>query len=119
MRASEFNYSLGNRKRHSTPLTLRARKIKRITFEGFCQIKALLGKLERPHIKRKRIYSKKKPKIYKLNNDSIDEHKRNYEPSNAINSGDNLYYSWRRVIAWEKYINDPLENKKGQHKFSL
>jgi hypothetical protein len=31
-----------------------------------------------------------------------------YEPSNAINVYDSSPWQWRRVIQWDKYVNDPV-----------
>jgi len=36
-----------------------------------------------------------------------------YKPSKISDTRDSLFWSWRRVKEWEKYVNDPLENKKG------
>lgn len=63
---------------------------------------------------------RKKPlKIYKIAASNKYMNKRAYDPSDFIDSTRNSsLWSWRRVKAWEKYINDPLENKRG-HKIMI
>lgn len=103
----------GNGKRHSIPLPERPRKIKRITSEAFLLTKELLRKIKRPRVKIRQRCRPKLPVIYKITNDSASYEGHAYEPSNINNAYESLLWNWRRVIEWEKYINDPLENKKG------
>jgi len=111
--SSIFLKNSGNGKRHRIPLPVRPRKIKRITFEAFLDIKELLKKIKRPRAKIRRRYRKKPPVIYKITNDLAHYETRSYEPSKIGDTYNSRFWSWRRVIAWEKYINDPLEDKKG------
>ena len=105
--------SSGNGKRHRTPLPERPKRIKRITLEAFLRIKELLRGLKRPGVNRRYVYRKKPLKIYKRADAGIQGYKNTYEPSNINATRDSLFWSWRRVVEWEKYINDPLENKNG------
>jgi hypothetical protein len=89
---------------------LRPRKIKRITSGAFLGIKELLKKIKRPRVKTKQCCRKKPPVIYKIANDLTSYEAHAYEPSNIGDTYDSMFWSWRRVIAWEKYINDPVEN---------
>jgi hypothetical protein len=36
-----------------------------------------------------------------------------YEPSRIQNTRDSLFWQWRRVTEWHRYINDPCENING------
>ena len=36
-----------------------------------------------------------------------------YEPSKMANVYDSPLWQWRRVIQWDKYLNDPVDNRKG------
>jgi len=36
-----------------------------------------------------------------------------YEPSNISSVYHSSFWQWRRVAEWYRYINDPMENKKG------
>ena len=92
---------------------MRPRKIKRITLEAFLRIKELLKKIKRPWVNKKWQHHKKPLKTYKRTNNNAQEYKRIYEPSEISDTYDSTFWGWRKVIAWEKYINDPLENKKG------
>jgi hypothetical protein len=92
---------------------VRPRKIKRITLEAFLRLKELLKRFKQPQVNKIRQPRKKLPKIYKIATGDNYEYKRAFEPSKIANTRDSLFWSWRRVIAWDKYINDPLENKKG------
>jgi hypothetical protein len=108
--------TFGNGKRHCTPLPERPRKIKRITLEAFLGIKELLKKIKRPRVNKRQPYSKEAKLIYKIANEFRIYAAHTYKPSNIINTGDSLFFSWRRVKEWEKYINDPVENAKNVKK---
>ena len=81
----------------------------------FLKIKELLKRVKRPQVNKRRYFRKKPPKIYKTANTNTQEYKRAYEPSKIGNTRNSLFWRWYRVKEWEKYINDPLENKK-RHK---
>ena len=36
-----------------------------------------------------------------------------YEPTRIQNTRDCLFWQWRRVTEWHRYINDPIENING------
>jgi hypothetical protein len=38
-----------------------------------------------------------------------------YEPSNMVYAYNSELWQWRRVVQWDRYINDPLEKNKGTH----
>lgn len=103
----------GNGKIHRTPLPERPRKIKRITSEAFLAIKLLLKEVKLPRVNKRRPYRKKPAVIYKITSKPESYHAHAYKPSKISDTRDSLFWSWRRVKEWEKYINDPLENKKG------
>jgi len=92
---------------------VRPRKIKRITFEAFLRIKELLNKLKQPRIYKKRRLNKKPSAILEKSNNDIRENIHSYEPSNISYAYESLFWRWRRVIDWHKYINDPVENING------
>jgi len=35
---------------------------------------------------------------------------RNYTPTNIWHTRDSLFWKWRMVKEWDKYINDPMDN---------
>ena len=113
---------IGNGKRHSNPLPVRPRKIKRITSEAFLSIKELFGKFK-PYFKTKRSMRIQTPRrcmrrrsVFLRGGEArLKNHTHTYEPSNIDSTRNSLFWSWRRVVAWERYINDPLENNK-RHK---
>lgn len=107
-----FYLPAGNRKRDSNPLPKRPRKIKRVNSETFLRIKQLLENIVRPQVNKKQIYRIKPAKVYKESRAVQFESKDTFEPSNINNTRDSLFWRWRRVAEWEKYINDPLEKIK-------
>jgi hypothetical protein len=105
---------IGNRKIHGIPLPERPRKIKRITLEAFSGIKELVKRVKQPRVDKIRRRRKKAVKKHKITGCDEQGHKKSYEPDEFIgDTRESRLWSWRRVIAWERYINDPLENKKG------
>jgi len=75
-------------------------------------IKRLIGNIKQPRNTKKRTYRKKVTKAHTEPYASIPEHKNIYEPTNIADAYDSLFWRWRRVAEWEKYINDPLEKIK-------
>lgn len=88
-------------------------KIKRITFEAFLGIKKLLSNLKQTRSNKIRHRNKKPYRIDTKLNSFIKKDVDTYEPSNISNVYDSLFWRWRRVIDWERYVNDPIENKNG------
>lgn len=126
-----FSSLFGNGKRHHTPIPLRLRKIKRISFKAFLHLKELFKNFRHVAAKPKKdskFLSHKAPAIndlktrIHLTRDFVSKNEpaivtRNdtplYEPtqmSAAINSS---FWQWRRVVEWDRYINDPYENIRG------
>ena len=102
----------GNGKIDRTPLPERPRKIKRVTFETFLYIKGLFRNIKRPRISKRRKHHKKPAVSYIKTDVDTPKYTSTYEPSEISNTRDSLFWSWRRVVEWEKYINDPLEKIK-------
>jgi len=50
---------------------------------------------------------RKEPKIV------AQKYTHEFEPGQIDNVYDSPPWKWRRVAEWERYINDPLENKNG------
>jgi len=101
---------IGNGKIHRTPTPQGLRKIKRVSLEVFLRLKELVNgiKVITPRGNRKKsILSRKEPDI------AIRHYAHEYEPSNISNAYDGLYWRWRRVNEWDRYINDPVEKTKG------
>jgi hypothetical protein len=104
----------GNGKRHHTPSPQRPRKIKRITFETFLRLKGLFKNLKRPDAIVPWHYSIKPRVIPEKTTTAIQNYyARAYEPSNIDNTRNSLFWQWRRVTEWHRYINDPIENING------
>jgi hypothetical protein len=102
----------GNRKGHRTPSPQGLIKIKRIGLEAFLNLRKLLNKFKpRPKIKRtgiKQLMLKtfpERPNGLSENGTGLNPVSA-YKPSNAINTCESLPWRWRRVYAWEQYIND-------------
>lgn len=105
--------AVGNRKGHRTPTPEGLTKIKRISFETFLNLKALLKKFsQRPKAKRtvvKHLAVGSLPEWTKGLSGSGEawlKPTNGYKPSNIVNAYESLFWRWRRVIAWERYIND-------------
>ena len=106
------NPSPGNGKIHRTPSPVGLRKIKRISFEVFLSLKELLNNFKprfekkiRPYCKRQIVINKPEP--------VQPAYGQPYEPTNMADAYDSLFWQWRRVAEWYRYINDPYENING------
>lgn len=105
----------GNGKTHRTPLPRSLRKIKRVSLEVFLRLKELVNSIKVYHLitprgnRKKSILRRKKLGVFKQN------HAHEYRPSKIINVYNSPLWQWRRVIQWDRYINDPLENIKNGH----
>ena len=103
----------GNGKTHRTPSPGGLRKIKIVSLEVFLRLKELVNsvKVDDPITPRgnrkKSILRCKKLGVAKQN------HANEYEPSKIINTYNGPLWQWRRVADWQRYINDPCENKSG------
>jgi hypothetical protein len=114
----------GNGKRDRTPTPSRLRKIKRISFKAFLHLKGLFKDFKRDALKSQigsRNLSHRAPTINDLETRiHVAPHKKNgisihgdYEPTRIQNTRDCLFWQWRRVAEWHRYINDPVENING------
>ncbi len=104
----------GNGKRHHTPTPEGLRKIKRISFKAFFDLKELFKNLKRRDVITPRHYSSKPKVILEKTTIAIQNYyTRAYEPSNIDNTRNSSFWQWRRVREWYRYINDPLENING------
>ena len=113
----------GNGKRHRTPTPQGLRKIKRISFEAFLDLKGLFKDFRRNAKKIQygsNFLSHRAPIINDLKTEIHSTlHKKNnvamydYEPSRIDNTRNSSFWQWRRVAEWHRYINDPVENKNG------
>ena len=107
-----FPFNSGNGNIHRTPTPEGLRKIKIISFKAFIGLKELL-KIFKP-LKKRIIQHYQKQRI--VIDTPINDHQPCaglYEPSNITNTPDSLFWRWRRVKEWYRYINDPYENIKG------
>lgn len=114
----------GNGKRDHTPTPSRLRKIKRISFKALLYLKGLLKDFRREAEKSEKapdFSSHRAPRLNDLeariyltpsqkNGNGIHY---DYEPSRIQNTRRSLFWQWRRVAEWHRYINDPIENKSG------
>jgi len=99
------------------------RKIKRISFKAFLYLKGLFKDFRRetPKIQfGSNFLSRRAPTINDLEPKIHVAYKKNgtiiyydYEPSRIQNTRDSLFWQWRRVREWYRYINDPVENISG------
>jgi hypothetical protein len=116
--------SSGNGKRDRTPTPKDLRKIKRISFKAFLYLKGLFKDFRRETVKPEKglkILSHRAPTINDLDaRIPVARHKNSdnglhysYEPSRIQNTRDSLFWQWRRVTEWYRYINDPCENIRG------
>ena len=113
----------GNGKRHCTPTPQGLRKIKRISFEAFLDLKGLFKDFRRNAEKvkygsnslshRAPVINDLKTRIHstlcKKNNIAMQD----YEPSRIHNTRNSSFWQWRRIAEWHRYINDPAENISG------
>ncbi len=68
--------------------------------------------MERPRIKTKPSYPEEPVKIYETTKVIAPNQMPAYEPSKIGDTYDSTFWQWRRVIAWERYLNDPLDKIK-------
>ena len=56
--------------------------------------------------------ARKKPIAWKTNNNKTNGngYHREYVPTNIWQTRDSLFWKWRMVKEWDKYINDPMDN---------
>ncbi len=118
-----YSKTVGNGKRHHTPTPQGLRKIKRISFEAFLDLKGLFKDFRRnaekvqdssnslshraPTINN--LKTRIHPTLHKKNNIAMQD----YEPSRIYNTHNSSFWQWRRVAEWHRYINDPVENISG------
>ena len=131
--------SVGNGKRDCIPTPEELRKIKRISIESFLYLKELFKNFRRDAIKPQRfsnslghraptindlkarihltrgLVSKKQTVTPKKSDIATQGYWHSYEPTQISNVYDSLFWQWRRVAEWERYINDPYENIKWTH----
>ncbi len=84
--------------------------IKRISLNVFLRLKELVDsvKVITPRGNRKKSnLAHREPDIV------MRHYEHEYESSNIINTSDGPLRQWRRVIQWDKYLNDPVDNRKG------
>jgi hypothetical protein len=111
--ASQNRTAFGNGKIHRTPTPQGLRKIKVIRLEAFLSLKALFNKCKcfnsKERLRRLRTVKVRKDVPGIVVQNRVNE----YEPSKMINVYDSPLWQWRRVIQWDKYLNDPVDNRKG------
>jgi len=88
------------------------KKIKIISFETFLNLKELLREFDQSVVAKPEHRFNKPPALNEKRNVNIQLYSHIYEPTQIINTRNSLFWQWRRVIAWERYINDPLEKIK-------
>jgi hypothetical protein len=114
----------GNGKRDRTPTPSRLRKIKRISFEAFLYLKGLFKDFRRKTEKLQKLPNFSSRRAPRINDLKVRIHtapgKKNdvaiysdYEPSRIDHTRNSLFWQWRRVAEWYRYINDPIENING------
>ena len=126
----------GNGKRDCIPFPKSLRKIKRISFKVFLNLKELFKNFK-PKVTKAPLSAKNlrprasrsnnlRPRIHlarKLASTKLKlQHKKNgvnqnsytpvYEPSSIYQTQNSSFWQWRRVSEWYRYINDPYENIK-------
>ena len=107
-----MHHFFGNGKRHCTPSPEGLRKIKRISFETFICLKELLRFFKKRQNLKPRRHSDKPIVVCNKKNFIEPVRAYSYEPTQIGNAYDSVFWQWRRVIQWERYINDPLEKIK-------
>jgi hypothetical protein len=89
------------------------KKIKVIGLEAFLSLKALFNKCKcfnsKEQLRRLRTVKVRKDVLGVVVQNCVNE----YEPSKMVNVYDSPPWQWRRVIQWDKYLNDPVDNRKG------
>jgi len=104
----------GNGKIDRTPTPVGLRKIKRISFEVFLSLKELLNNFKLRFEKKLRCCHKRQ--IVTDKPEPVQPaYEQSYEPTNMSDAYDSLFWQWRRVAQWHRYINDPYENIKRTH----
>ena len=104
----------GNGKIDHTPSPVGLRKIKRISFEVFLELKELLNNFKPRFEKKIQSCRKRRAAAYEPEPDQ-PAYEQSYEPTNMGDAYDSLFWQWRRVTQWHYYINDPCENIKRTH----
>ena len=107
-------FFVGNGKIDHTPTPVELRKIKRISFEVFLSLKELLNNF-RPRFEKKTQHRDKRQIVTHKPETLECPHEQSYEPTNMAHAYDSLFWQWRRVAEWYRYINDPYENIKRTH----
>ncbi len=107
-----FDVLRGIGKRHCIPSPEGLKKIKRISLETFLKLKELLGKFNQYVKVKPKCQVNEAPVFNEKRNIAIPSYNRAYEPTPMINTRNSLFWQWRRVISWERYINDPFEKIK-------
>ena len=103
---------IGNGKIDHTPSPVGLRKIKRISFEVFLSLKELLNNFKPRLEKKLQRCRKHRIAIHEL--EPVEPAcEQSYEPTNMAHAYESLFWQWRRVAEWHRYINDPYENIKG------
>lgn len=108
----------GNGKKHRTPAPKGLRKIKRITFEAFLYLKGLFKDFRRETPKVEYGSNFLDHRAHRINDLEakayLTPRKKNdtaiyydYEPSRIENTRNSLFWQWRRVSEWYRYINNP------------
>ena len=124
----------GNGKGDRTPFPKGLRKIKRISFKDFLDLKELFKNFKRKATKaqtevknlrlpapRNRVLSTRiHPAKGLVSTESKPGHRKNsvsqngympvYEPSSIYQTRQSSFWQWQRVAEWEHYINDPIES---------
>ena len=97
----------GNGKTHRTPSPTGIRKIKIASLEVFLRLKELVDNIKviTPRGNRKKSALRRK----KLDI-AVRHYAHEYEPSKAVNVRDSSPWRWRRVVQWDRDVNDPYEN---------
>jgi len=105
---------IGNGKTHRTPLPRGLKKIRIISFKAFLNLKGLFKHFKRPDAIKPQRYHKKLTLTNNRPAIAIQDHATGtYEPSRINDAFNSLFWQWRRVSEWHRYINDPYENING------
>jgi len=115
----------GNGNRHRTPFPGGLRKIKIISFKAFLDLKELFNNFKGRELiflsNRAPLIKDLRPRIHlpwPVVNEKQIKHDNAaqayiYEPSKISSAYNSLFWQWRRVAEWHRYINDPYENING------
>ena len=104
----------GNGKIDRPPSPVGLRKIKIVSRKVFLSLKELVDnrswffKSITPRGNRKKSYTfRKEPETIER------QEAHEYEPSDIDTAYDSMFWRWRRVREWHRYIDDTIENIKG------